>query len=136
MYQTSSRYMHQNRLTLMNNTKTSWTCCQLTISAIQRVKNYRFREIVGKSGLGGASDRTKTLLQCYVINDLVNANTVFPHNDTLRATCISRDGRTMNQIDYILVQICCEGGFQEKQLACLEPPLSAGLDGAPLSTRT
>ena len=60
-------------------------------------------EVVGKFGLGRANDRRQHLLQCFVIDELVSINTVFQHANTRRATWISPEGRTMNQIDYIFV---------------------------------
>ena len=61
-------------------------------------------ETVGRYGLGKTSDRGSQLLQFCAINGLVITNTLFRHSSKRRATWISPDNRTMNQIDYIIVQ--------------------------------
>ena len=59
---------------------------------------------MGKYGLGQANDRGSQLLQFCAINNLVISNTLFRHSMNRRATWISPDYKTKNQIDYILIQ--------------------------------
>lgn len=61
-------------------------------------------EVVGKYGLGTSNERGNNLLQFCSINNLVITNTIFRHKNKRRATWLSPDGATFNQIDYIIVK--------------------------------
>lgn len=60
-------------------------------------------EAVGKYGLGEKNGRGEMLMQFCAINELVISNSFFKHRPGRRATWISPDGQTRNQIDYIIV---------------------------------
>ena len=61
-------------------------------------------EVVGRYGLGEVNDRGLQLLQFCAINNLVISNTLFRHSKKRRATWVSPNGKTMNQIDYVIIQ--------------------------------
>ena len=61
-------------------------------------------EVVGRYGLGLGNDRGSHLLQFCAINKLIIGNTLFRHNETRRFTWMSPDGKSKNQIDYIIIQ--------------------------------
>ena len=58
---------------------------------------------VGKFALGTTNDRGERLLQFAKTHQLVAANTLFKHQLSRRATYHSPEGKTHNQIDYILI---------------------------------
>ena len=59
---------------------------------------------VGRYGLGKPNERGLELLQFCAINDLAITNTLFSHSTKRRATWVSPDNKTLNQIDYIIIQ--------------------------------
>ena len=61
------------------------------------------REVGGKWGLGGMNEAVERLLDFCTENGLVITNTLFQHHDRRKHTLMSPDGKTKNQIDYILV---------------------------------
>ena len=63
-----------------------------------------YPETVGKFGLGRRNERGERLLQFCAINNVVITNAIFKHKPQIRVTWTSLDGRTKNQIDYIIIQ--------------------------------
>ena len=61
-------------------------------------------DVVGMFGLGIMNDRGEQFLQFCAVNNLVISNTMYKHKYRRRATWISPDRKTKNQIDYICVQ--------------------------------
>lgn len=57
-------------------------------------------EIMGKHGLGVMNENGERLMDLCVINSYVLGGTVFPHKDIHKATWISPDHATKNQIDH------------------------------------
>ena len=60
--------------------------------------------VSGKYGLGNSNQRGQELLQFCAINGLTVSNTLFRHSMKRRATWISPDNQTLNQIDYIIIK--------------------------------
>ena len=56
----------------------------------------------GRFGIGYQNERGQRLLEFSEKHQLVIANTLYPHKDTRTTTWHSPDGKTHNQIDYIL----------------------------------
>ena len=54
-------------------------------------------------GLGVLNNNGKRLVELCTLNDLVIGVTLFPHKDHHKATWISHDRRTENQIDHITI---------------------------------
>ena len=63
-----------------------------------------YPETVGKFGLGRRNERGERLLQFCAIKNVVITNAIFKHKPQIRVTWTSLDGRTKNQIDYIIIQ--------------------------------
>lgn len=62
-----------------------------------------WRGTVGKYGYGCTNERGLRLMEFAKLNRLLVSNTLHPHKASRRATWHSPDGRTHNQIDFILV---------------------------------
>ena len=60
-------------------------------------------DIMGKHGLGVQNDNGERLVELCTLNDLVIGGTIFPHKEHHKATWISHDRRTENQIDHIMI---------------------------------
>ena len=60
-------------------------------------------DIMGKHGLGVQNDNGERFVELCTLNDLVIGGTLFPHKDHHKATWISHDRRTENQIDHITI---------------------------------
>lgn len=61
-----------------------------------------FPGTVGQFGVGDTNDRGLRLLEFACTYKLTIANTLYPHKDSRRTTWHSPDGKTHNQIDFIL----------------------------------
>ncbi|KAL8622673.1 hypothetical protein ACOMHN_009307 [Nucella lapillus] len=59
--------------------------------------------IMGKHGMGEQNENGELFTDFCTFNDLVIGGTVFPHKKIHKATWISPDGRTENQIDHITI---------------------------------
>jgi len=62
-----------------------------------------WRDTVGAYGLGTTNERGLRLLEFAKSHNLVLANTLYPHKTSRKTTWHSPDGKTHNQIDYVLV---------------------------------
>ena len=60
--------------------------------------------LVGIYGVGDCNERGERLLQFCAINNLTIVNTLYKHNLLRRVTWTSPDGKTRNQIDYVIIQ--------------------------------
>ena len=60
--------------------------------------------VVGIYGVGRCNERGERLLQFCAINNLTIVNTLYKHNLSRRITWTSPDGKTQNQIDYMIIQ--------------------------------
>ena len=59
--------------------------------------------IMGRNGIGRRNDNGERLCDICEINELVITGTLFPHNNIHKATWISPDRKTKNQIDQVLM---------------------------------
>lgn len=60
--------------------------------------------IMEKHGLGNINDNGERLCDFCSMNGLVITGTCFPHRTTHKATWVSPDGRTQNQIDHMMIR--------------------------------
>ena len=65
--------------------------------------NRNYEQVMGKHGLGAVNDNRDRLLACCVYNKLAIGGTVFPHKKIHKATWVSPDGQTENQIDHFCI---------------------------------
>ena len=66
--------------------------------------NYTNREeVMGKFGVGVINDNGEMLCDFCSANGFIINGTIFPHKDIHKLTRRSPDGRTVNQIDHVLV---------------------------------
>ena len=65
--------------------------------------NRHYEQVMGKHGLGQINDNGDRLLACCVYNNLVIGGTIFPHKKIHKATWVSPDGQTENQIDHFCI---------------------------------
>ena len=65
--------------------------------------NNGYEKTMGVHGLGTQNDNGERLCEFSQMNGLVITGTLFPHKDIHKATWISADGRTRNQIDHFLI---------------------------------
>ena len=65
--------------------------------------NISYEEVMGKQGLGVMNDNGEIFADFCSLNDLVIGGTIFPHKDIHKATWVSPDGGTENQIDHICI---------------------------------
>ena len=66
--------------------------------------NSEMEEVIGRHGLGSRNDNGERLCEYCSINGLVITGTCFPHKDIHKATWVSPDGQTRNQIDHIMIR--------------------------------
>jgi len=62
------------------------------------------RATVGKYDIGGRNDRGEMFMEFCIENNLFDANTNFQHQKRRLYTWRSSDGKTLNQIDFMLVK--------------------------------
>ena len=60
--------------------------------------------IMGKHGLGDINDNGERLCDFCSMNGLVITGPCFPHRTTHKATWVSPNGRTQNQIDHMMIR--------------------------------
>ena len=65
--------------------------------------NEGYERVMGRHGLGKCNDNGERLREMCDLNELVITGTRFPHKDIHKATWVSPDGRTKNQIDHVLI---------------------------------
>ncbi|KAK3740237.1 hypothetical protein RRG08_054258 [Elysia crispata] len=65
--------------------------------------NISCEEVIEKQGLGVMNDNGERFADFCSLNDLVIGGTIFPHKDIHKATWVSPDGGTENQIDHICI---------------------------------
>ena len=66
-------------------------------------ENRDYERVMGKQGLGLRNDKGERLCEICDMNELVITGTLFPHKTSHKATWVSPDRRTRNQIDHILI---------------------------------
>ena len=66
-------------------------------------ENANYERVMGKHGLGVRNGNGENLCDMCDMNELVITGTLFPHKIIHKATWISPDGRTRNQIDHVLI---------------------------------
>ena len=76
--------------------------------------NNGYERIMGIHGLGIQNDNGERLCEFCQMNGLVIAGTLFPHKDIHKATWVSPDGETKNQIDHLLIS----GQWRSSLLDC------------------
>ena len=62
--------------------------------------NSSYEQVMGKHGLGEANDNGERFISFCANNSIVVGGTIFPHKRIHKATWMSPDGRTENQIDH------------------------------------
>ena len=62
-----------------------------------------FEDIMGNHGVGERNDNGLRLLSFCDFNNLVVTGTIFPHRAIHKATWVSPDGQTKNQIDHVMI---------------------------------
>ena len=65
--------------------------------------NVSIERIMGRGGLGDVNENGEELVDFCALNGLSIGGTLFPHKRVHKATWISPDGVTENQIDHILI---------------------------------
>ena len=65
--------------------------------------NTNREEVMGKFGIGIMNDNGERLFDFCSANGFIITGTIFPHKDIHKLTWRSPDGRTVNQIDHVLV---------------------------------
>ena len=65
--------------------------------------NEGYERVMGRHGLGKCNDNGERLREMCDLNELVITGTRFPHKDIHKATWVSPDGKTKNQIDHVLI---------------------------------
>ena len=65
--------------------------------------NTKREEVMGKFGVGVMNDNGEMLCDFCSANGFIITGTIFPHKDIHKLTWRSPDGRTVNQIEYVLV---------------------------------
>ena len=65
--------------------------------------NTGIEQVMGREGLGTRNDNGERLVDFCTRQDMVIGGTIFPHKDIHKATWISPDERTKNQIDHICI---------------------------------
>ena len=65
--------------------------------------NSNYERVMGRHGCGVRNDNGERLADFCMSNNLVIGGTIFPHKDIHKLTWKSPDGRTINQIDHIII---------------------------------
>lgn len=66
-------------------------------------ENEGYKRVMGRHGLGKRNDNGERLCEMSDMNELVITGTLFPYKNIHKATWVSPDGRTRNQIDHVLI---------------------------------
>ena len=61
------------------------------------------KRVMGKHGLGLRNDNGERICEICDLNELVITGTLFPHTTIQKATWLSPDRKTRNQIDHIQI---------------------------------
>ncbi|VDO76255.1 unnamed protein product [Schistosoma curassoni] len=73
------------------------------LSAKVGIDNTGYEDIIGQHGLGERNENGERFANLCGFNKLVMGGTIFPHKRIHKATCISPDHTTENQIDHICI---------------------------------
>ena len=68
--------------------------------------NSNKEEVMGAHGIGTINDNGERLCELCSTNGFIITGTIFHHKDVHKATWKSPDGRTVNQIDHVMVNRC------------------------------
>ena len=60
-------------------------------------------EVVGPHGLGKRNERGERLVEVCISNDLIACNTWFEQRENSKQTWSAPDGKTKNQIEYVMI---------------------------------
>ena len=63
----------------------------------------QYENVMGRHGLGVMNENGERLCDFCAMNELLITGTLFPHRDIHKATWVSPDGDTKNQIDHVLI---------------------------------
>ena len=66
--------------------------------------NSGYEEVMGKQGLGRMNENGEMLADVFAFNNMIIGGSVFPHRRIHKATWVSPDHRTENQIDHICIE--------------------------------
>ena len=66
--------------------------------------NEDMEQVIGKQGMGVRNGNGERLCEFCQMNGYVITGTLFSHKDIHKATWVSPDGRTKNQIDHVLIK--------------------------------
>ena len=78
-------------------------------------------EVMGKFGVGVMNDNGEGLCDFWSANGLVITGTVFPHKEIHKLTWRSPNGKTVNQIDHVMVN-------GRMRTSILDPRVMTGAD--------
>ncbi|VDP52255.1 unnamed protein product [Schistosoma margrebowiei] len=73
------------------------------LNAKDGIDNTGYEDIMGRQGLGESNENGERFANLCAFNKLVIGGTIFPHKRILKATWISPDHTTENQIDHICI---------------------------------
>ena len=93
--------------------------------------NSGYEEVMGRQGLGKMNENGEMLADFCAFNNMIIGGSVFPHRRIHKATWVSPDHRTENQIDHICIgrkfrRSMQDVRVQRKGRCSFRPPSSAG----------
>ena len=90
--------------------------------------NSGYEEVMGRQGLGRMNENGEMLADFCAFNNMIIGGSVCPHRRIHKATWVSPDHRTENQIDHICIGRKFRRSMQDVrvQRCSLRPPSSAG----------
>ena len=103
--------MHRKMMRWPSKTMNSITSCNRNYMIVKMGdlnakvgnNNTNREELMGKFGIGIMNDNGERLCDFCNANGFIITGTIFPHKDIHKLTWGSPDGRTINQIDHVLV---------------------------------